>query len=779
MKRVLLLTILCFGLTHLLTAQWMSINPGAGGQVQDIVCDPNQADRLLLASDMEGIYESLDNGISWHPFGDLMHNRVYSIAIKPGNSDHIFAGTLYGLEVSLDRGLTFQLVESTRRKSVGVISVSPLNPELVLAGIGWRDDYDFTDHFALDQKGKGELYRSSDGGLTWSVVYFDQDLTGDRNVFSIEFDSNNPDRIYLGSAKGVYMSNDSGLTWNKIPPPEGTKLNFGVDVSPDGKALYAVYSIEGRKRNIYATSTSQIDWTPITQGDGIALGIKDYWYPEVDSRSKDGEHILTIALQGGRDGLFESRIKWKNGRIDSYAWNTVWSGVGGFDPGWDNAHPNPRLVHYTPKSWKRAIWSTTNQTIFEGVPCPSGYEWKNRYSIPNYNYQIYHWETYWPTYSSRGTESTYTYDLTTHENYFLQGQGDNGFVESWDYGRSWSNIQHRRAPMNLSDVQAVDVAITKEDKAVAIAQATGGYGGFAVDGRLYVKELETHTPEDQWLFLAGGPEEEGGLGNGVIRDLAVSPVMKDRVFLFSTGKGMYLMDNLGDQIRRVREGKQATCIRISNGVLEKVHSVKKISPHPFDPDVVFLNGTGGDQGVYRGEQIEGSWTWEKVLKGSGWDAEVVSWGHKGQVFLFYSGVSEETGGDGNSFIGALSMDEGKTWKTVINRKTAVETRHNPWLEQLGEDFRFVNKGGAAGFEDQLIMSYYDHKMQKVYGVFKGKIDSKGNVAWEDWTANLPFGGLTSTICRIIDGQPYILVSTAGAGAWMRPLYKPAKDNDED
>ena len=52
-------------------AQWESKNPGAGGQVQDIVCDPNSNERLILASDMEGIYESNDNGENWSHKGKL------------------------------------------------------------------------------------------------------------------------------------------------------------------------------------------------------------------------------------------------------------------------------------------------------------------------------------------------------------------------------------------------------------------------------------------------------------------------------------------------------------------------------------------------------------------------------------------------------------------------------------------------------------------------------------------------------------------------------------
>ncbi len=35
------------------------------------------------------------------------------------------------------------------------------------------------------------------------------------------------------------------------------------------------------------------------------------------------------------------------------------------------------------------------------------------------------------------------------------------------------------------------------------------------------------------------------------------------------------------------------------------------------------------------------------------------------------------------------------------------------------------------------------KWQKAYGIFKGTIDKKGNVSWEDYTGDIAYGGLTS------------------------------------
>lgn len=766
MKNFILVLLTLFSIKNY--AQWQPINPGAGGQVQDVVGDPNQDGRLILASDMEGIYESLNHGESWHPKGNLHQNRVYAVAFAKKAVNKLFVGTLYGLEVSNDGGNTYRLISKTKRKSIGAIAVSPDNQNIIIAGIGWRDDYDFSNTFGLQQNARGELYRSIDGGITWETVYFDADANSDRNTFTIQFDTNNNKNVYIGTAKGVFKSADGGATWIKLTGPINTFKNKGVTLTPDGKFLYAVYTTDGNKGHIYVSPTSKINWQKVTAGNGEVLGAKDYWYPEVDLRSNGDQHKLIVSLQNTRDGLFEAIFNWDQEKLKSYSWKTIWKGTDGYDNGWDNASPNPRFAHYTPKGWKRAIWSTSNQTIFQGKPDGDKYIWRNKYSSPIMAIKVSQWDKEWPTYRSRGTESTYSYDIALHENYLIQGMADNGAMESWDYGLSWSNIQHRLTNPPLSDVQSVDIAMSGNTP-IVVAQMTSGYGGNAANGALYAKKLSSHSPSDKWLFLAGGPNS-AGLPSGVFRDIAVSPVKKDRVFAFSTDGGLWMMDDIRWACSEAEQGRNAWWTKISNGVANNIYSVKKIAPHPTNSNIVYLNGTGGgSQGVFKGEKIGDAWVWKKIYSGSGWDSEISIWENVGQVYLFFSGSSEELGGDGSNFIGALSLDDGFTWKTVMTAKIAKVIKTNSWFDVVSNDFKFQNKGGTAGYGNQIIMNYYDHRQQKAFGIFKGMIDVLGNVTWEDYTADMMFGGLTSVIVRDFHGEPYVYATTAGAGAWRRPL----------
>ena len=796
-------------------AQWEPINPGAGGQVQDIVPDPNTPGRLFLASDMEGIYETTDNGLSWEIGADLIHNRVYTVAVAPG-SGNVYAGTLYGLEVSTDGGQTFDLVEKSRRKSIGAIAVDPNNPDVVLAGLGWDDDYGFigTDYFNLATEGDGEVYRSDDGGESWEKVLFGEGTGGERNVYTIRFDESNGQNVYLGSAKGVYKSTDGGVSWDKVEGPAGTANNRGVALSPDGKVLYAAYSlgIEDQERisAIYATPTASVNWQSVIDG----VGERDFWYPEVDPRSTGSTHKLISGLQGSRPGLFEATFNWNGNTLSSYSWELIWKGLTDYDidydVGWDYADPNPRFgAHYTPATWPRAIWSTTNQTMFQGVDNGSGYTWNNRYSVPNEAFEVPALGETFPTYSSRGTESTYSYDIAVDKNYVIQGQGDNGFMESWDGGKSWSNMQHRtntspfenKANQPLSDVQAVDIGQDDKGVPIVIAQAANAYGGFdftnpfgLVNGNVYAKRLDTYSPQDEWVFIAGGPDFKNGVGGPgrVIRDIAVSPADPKRAFLFTTDNGtepdfthgMAIMTDIGWAVAQADQGRDgAWNANISNGIADKAGIVKKIAPHPSNEDIVYFNSTGGEEtGVFKGEKTgpnvdeSSSWTWTKLYDGSGGDSEVSVWEDNGQLYMFFFGRTTEEGGDGTNYVGSLSLDGGETWTVVLNKEIAMSLRTNEWYDEIKNDFKFESKGGVAGYDDQIIISYYDHQMQKAYGIYRGTIDGSGNVDWKDWTDGLHFGGLTSSIVREVDGQRYLYSTTAGAGAWRRPVED--SDNPE-
>ncbi|AFV00434.2 fibronectin type III domain-containing protein [Simiduia agarivorans] len=784
---------------------WQPLNPGAGGQVQDVVADPNQANVVYMASDMEGVYKSTNNGESWQITGNLVNNRVFAVAVTPGNSNKIFVGTLYGLHISTNGSNSYALVPETENKSIASIAFKPGNANHIIAAPGWRDDDDFIGKFGETAAGPGQVFVSQNGGSSWQTVTFDSNSSTDRNVYSVVFDQSNANTVYLGSNKGVYKSTNGGLNWQRIAGPDDAvrPWNKGIALSPNGQVLYATYA-EAKpdlRYNtnflVYATRTSNINWQQVTGG---LEGNRRYWYPEVDPRSTGNSHKVLLGAVKDRFGLYEGTFNWdNNGNLTNFYWEKIWDSYdGSWDIGWDYATPpNARFAHYTPVTggWARGVWSTTNQTMYYASHNSgnNSYSWQNKYSTPTS--QTVNWYgTEWPTYKGKGTESTYTYDVAVHENYVIQGQADNGLMESWDGGVSWSNMQHRRGGgFNLSDVQAVDIADAWGVPTV-VAQATSGYGGGAHNGRLWAKRLNTHSPADQWVELAGGPNAKAGLPKGVLRDVAVSPANPAKVFMFSSNYGMYMVEDIGRALDYHDRGETLPVTQIYEGLdnSNDARIARKIAPHPTNEKVVFFSSTGGVQGVWRGEQQnDGSWTFAQVLASSGWDAEVEAWAYNGTVYL----MSFAKGGgpgltDGNNWQILLSTDEGQNWQKIFTPADAMAVRPTSnlvWWNSVGNRFKFTGKGGSAGAGNKIVMSYYDHDYQLGYGVFLGTIQSNGQVNWQDITDDLHFSGMTSSRFIKDAGQMYLYSTTPGAGLWRRsisgmnmdpaPTSAPAKPNN--
>ena len=118
------------------------------------------------------------------------------------------------------------------------------------------------------------------------------------------------------------------------------------------------------------------------------------------------------------------------------------------------------------------------------------------------------------------------------------------------------------------------------------------------------KKLINHSPDDKWVFLAGGKNAKGGLPTGPggkeLRDIEVSPAKPDRVFIHAANTGMFIIDDLGAAI----DAGVANVTKIMDSGGSNPTHAKKISPHPTNPDIVFFNGAKGSTAYGRESKPE-------------------------------------------------------------------------------------------------------------------------------------------------------------------------------
>jgi photosystem II stability/assembly factor-like uncharacterized protein len=184
--------------------------------------------------------EAITQDLSWRLVGPFRGGRTRAITGVPGQPNTLWVGAVNGgVWKTDDDGRTWTpMFDSQPTQSIGAIAVAPSNPKVIYVASGeglHRPDLSV---------GNG-IYRSSDGGETWTH----RGLDDAQQIPSIAVDPRDANRIYaavLGhpfgpsAQRGLYRSVDGGATWTRLMDRgENTGSSF-VRIDPfDANTLYA------------------------------------------------------------------------------------------------------------------------------------------------------------------------------------------------------------------------------------------------------------------------------------------------------------------------------------------------------------------------------------------------------------------------------------------------------------------------------------------------------------------------------------------------------------
>jgi len=170
----------------------------------------------MVFAGARGVKASSDGGASWTPLsGPLDAAQVAAVHVDPRDSDRIWATTRSaGLFATTDgRGTWSSGFEGLPPGGANVLAVDPHDPDTMIVGA------------------TGGLYRSTDGGLTWSA------LTSDATPFSsatiLTAAASVPTTWYANAwLDGVYRSRNQGSTWEKLADERLADVYGGLTPSP-------------------------------------------------------------------------------------------------------------------------------------------------------------------------------------------------------------------------------------------------------------------------------------------------------------------------------------------------------------------------------------------------------------------------------------------------------------------------------------------------------------------------------------------------------------------
>ncbi len=204
----------------------------------------------------DGMYKSTDAGKTWTHLGLRDAQQIPQIVVDPADPNRLFVAVLghpygpseeRGIFRSIDGGRSFQKVLYKNEFTGGIdVILDPSNAQTVYAALWqaqqgpWENAY-----FAGPASG---LFKSTDGGTTWQELKGGLPSSDAIGRIGIEVSQADPKRLYVicgekAKTGGLYRSDDGGASWTRANKDEriwGRPGDFN-EVRSDPKNADVVY----------------------------------------------------------------------------------------------------------------------------------------------------------------------------------------------------------------------------------------------------------------------------------------------------------------------------------------------------------------------------------------------------------------------------------------------------------------------------------------------------------------------------------------------------------
>jgi photosystem II stability/assembly factor-like uncharacterized protein len=207
-----------------------------------------------------GIWKTVDAGKTWKSLGLKKSRHVPRIAVHPTNSDIVYAGVmgnLYkptqerGVYKSTDGGKTWRkTLFANANAGVVDLIIDPTNPRILYAST-WRIN---RTPYSLNSGGDGSaLWKSIDSGETWKEVSTNKGFPKDTlGIIGVTVSPVNNQRVWAivenKEKGGLYRSEDGGDTWKQINSERKLRQRawYYTRIYADTKDVNVVYVLNVR-----------------------------------------------------------------------------------------------------------------------------------------------------------------------------------------------------------------------------------------------------------------------------------------------------------------------------------------------------------------------------------------------------------------------------------------------------------------------------------------------------------------------------------------------------
>ena len=275
--------------SNLLTSMhWRLIGPTRGGRAIAVAGVPGNPNLFYFGAVGGGVWKTENAGRTWTPIFDSQHvASIGAIAVAPSDSNIIYVGSGEadmrsdiqqgnGMYKSTDGGATWSHIGLDDTRQIGKVVVDPKDPNIVyVAALGHQ----------YGPNAERGVFKTTDGGTTWSKVLYKNENTG---AIDLAMDPSNSNVIYAslwqtrrppwnvyppsnGPGGGLYKSSDGGKTWSQITGhgfPGGIVGHIGISISPaNHNRVYTLVDTNNAKSGgVYRSDDGGASWT-YTSGD--------------------------------------------------------------------------------------------------------------------------------------------------------------------------------------------------------------------------------------------------------------------------------------------------------------------------------------------------------------------------------------------------------------------------------------------------------------------------------------------------------------------------------
>ncbi|MFN8712996.1 MAG: T9SS type A sorting domain-containing protein [Bacteroidota bacterium] len=304
------------------TVSWTVEGPGnLGGRFNSLAIDPANSQIMFAGSTTGGLWKTTNGGGSWNPvFDNNSSLSIGCIVFEPGSSSTIYVGTGdpnvggypfigTGIYKTTDAGLTWTNIGLGNTYIISDIAIDPSNTNIIYASAMGLP-------FVRDNN-RG-LYKSTDGGQTWTQSLFVSNQTG---ICDMVLDPVNPQVVYAASwsrirnnqesfiystESKIWKSTNGGATWNAamtgIPNQAFSRIGLTMYPGNNNQLFAMLVDTTLQLQGIYTTTNAAGNWSavPTATLDPNALGGFGWYFGKIYVNPNNPSTIYMLGVDQWR-----------------------------------------------------------------------------------------------------------------------------------------------------------------------------------------------------------------------------------------------------------------------------------------------------------------------------------------------------------------------------------------------------------------------------------------------------------------------------------------------